>query len=95
MNVLLFLCVFFVFLSLIGLQLFSEDIYNACRVTPFPIVQDGKVVWPRAPTEGLSPGGICVKSKLRLGGYHCPPEYTCGNYLDYGLPLEEDYVQYN
>lgn len=93
MNVLLFLCVFFVFLSLIGLQLFSEDIYNACRLTPFPVVIDGKVAWPRAPTEGLSPGGICVKSKLRMGGYQCPPEYTCGNYLDYGLPLEEDYVQ--
>ena len=37
-HVLLFLSAFFVFLSVIGLQMFSDDIYNACRLTPFPIV---------------------------------------------------------
>jgi hypothetical protein len=54
-----------------------------------------KLVWERAPTEGLSPGGICSTddSIYSLGGFNCPAEYTCGSYLDYKLPLEEDGVK--
>ena len=96
MNVLLFLCIFFVFLSLIGLQLFGSDIYNACRLTPFPIVQDGRIVWPRAHSD-VSPGSICVssKSKIKLGGFNCPSEQVCGSFLDFEIPLELDEVQYS
>lgn len=96
-NVLFFLGTFFAFLAIIGLQLFSDDIYNACRLTPEPVMIGGKRVWQRAPTEDLSPGGICYKGKHRFtfGGFTCPPQYTCGSYLDYGMPLEDDGVQYS
>lgn len=33
-NVLFFLSLFFILLAIIGLQLFSDEIYNACRLTP-------------------------------------------------------------
>ena len=93
-NVLIFLSLFFIILAIIGLQLFSDDIFNACRLTPQPVEVNGRLVWERAPTEGLSPGGICSKqtSFYSLGGFNCPPPYTCGSYLDFGLPLEEDGV---
>jgi multisubunit Na+/H+ antiporter MnhG subunit len=45
LNVLLFLGTFFVFLAIIGLQLFSDDIYNACRLTKEPVEIGGKRVW--------------------------------------------------
>lgn len=60
-NVLIFLTLFFILLAIIGLQLFSDDIYNACRLTSKPVEVKGKLVWERAPTEDLSPGGICSK----------------------------------
>lgn len=61
------------------------------------MVIDGKRVWQRAPTDGLSPGGICYKGthKNAWGGFTCPPQYTCGSYLDHGMPLDEDGVQFN
>lgn len=49
-NVLFFLSLFFILLAIIGLQLFSDDIYNACRLTPKPVNIDGRLVWERAPT---------------------------------------------
>jgi voltage-gated sodium channel type XI alpha len=97
LNVLVFLSMFFLLLAIIGLQLFSDDIYNACRLTPEPVEVDGKLVWERAPTEGLSPGGICSMdfSFYAFGGYHCPEQYTCGTFIDYRMPLEEDGVGNN
>lgn len=56
---------------------------------------DGKKVWERAPTDGLSPGGICSKERFSLGGFKCPAPYTCGSYPEYGLALEEDGVQFS
>jgi hypothetical protein len=52
------------------------------------------MIWERAPTEDLSPGGICTKTKTwyAVGGFTCPEPYTCGSYLDYKMPLEEDGV---
>lgn len=92
-NVGVFLLFFFVLLAIFGLQLFSEDIYNACRLTPEPIKVNGELVWPRAPSDSLATNaGICSKqtSWFSIGGYTCPEEQTCGSYLDYGLPLEKD-----
>ena len=49
---------------------------------------DGKRVWERADTSDLSPGGICSKAAGSLiGGFKCPSEYTCGSYLDFGMPF--------
>jgi hypothetical protein len=83
-NILIFLSLFFILLAIIGLQLFSDEIYNACRLTPHPMNIDGRLVWERAPTEGLSPGGICSKdtSFYAWGGFICPHPYTCGSNLD-------------
>jgi hypothetical protein len=44
-NVGLFLVFFFILLAIFGLQMFSEEIYNACRTTPKPVLIDGKMVW--------------------------------------------------
>ena len=74
MNVIIFLSLFFILLAIIGLQLFSDDIYNACRLTPSPVKINDRLVWQRAPTKGLSSGGICSKdnSWYSLGGFKCP-----------------------
>jgi len=90
MHVILFLALFFIFLSLIGLQLFSQEIYNACRLSKFPVVVDGEIAWPRATREDLPPGSICVENnKFTIGGFHCPPEYTCGNSFDSKYPMDD------
>lgn len=57
LNVLVFLGIFFTLFAVIGLQLFGDDLYNACRLTTEPV--DG--FWERAPVDHLSPGGICSK----------------------------------
>lgn len=90
MHVILFLALFFIFLSLIGLQLFSQEIYNACRLSKFPVVVDGEIAWPRATRDDLPPGSICVENnKFTIGGFHCPPEYTCGNAFDSKYPMDD------
>ena len=95
-NVGIFLLCFFSLMAIIGLQLFSDDIGNACRTTPEPVMIDGKRVWERADTSDLSPGGICSKAAGSLiGGFKCPSEYTCGSYLDFGMSLEDDGLQFS
>jgi hypothetical protein len=81
-NVTIFLSFIFILFGILGLQLFEGTLYNSCRVTPEPV----NGVWEKAP------GIIRHCSKLALGGYHCPPEYYCGNPLEYGISLEDDGV---
>jgi hypothetical protein len=71
-NVGIFLLCFFSLMAIIGLQLFSDDIGNACRITPEPVMVDGKRVWERADASGLSRGGICSTTSSFFGGYKCP-----------------------
>jgi hypothetical protein len=78
--------------------MFGDEIYNACRITPEPVLIDGKMIWERATINSTETNmGICTKkhSWYTLGGYKCPKPYTCGSYLDYNLPLEDDGVREN
>lgn len=90
LNVLVFLGIFFALFAVIGLQLFGDSLYNACRITPEPVESEHGRFWERAPVDGLSPGGICTKTKGNFGGFHCPADLTCGNNLDFGLPIEDE-----
>lgn len=90
LNVLVFLGIFFALFAVIGLQLFGDSLYNACRITPEPVESEHGRFWERAPVDGLSPGGICTKTKGNFGGFHCPADFTCGNNLDFGLPIEDE-----
>lgn len=76
-NVGIFLFFFFMLLAIFGLQLFSEDIFNSCRLTPEPVEIDGKMVWQRSSLGFSASGtnsGICSKKTgwLYHGGFKCP-----------------------
>jgi len=78
-NVVLFLFCFFMVLAIFGLQLFSDDIYNACRLTPAPVEIDGKMVWERASfsfSECGTGSAICTKHNnwFSRGGFKCPED---------------------
>ena len=62
-SVALFLIFFFVTFSVMGLQLFNDDMYNACRLTPEPEKNEhGFLVWEKAEIELEFGGGICSKT---------------------------------
>jgi hypothetical protein len=69
LNVLVFLGIMFTLFAVIGLQMFGDDLYNACRMTSEPVATDQGFVWERAPVEEISPGGICSKKSNSLGGF--------------------------
>jgi len=58
---------------------------------------DGKKFWKRASFSFSDCGtgsAMCSKKDgwLYRGGFKCPGNYTCGSYLDFNLPLEDDDV---
>jgi hypothetical protein len=80
-------------LAIIGLQLFGDDTYNACRMTAKAGLLKGEPIWPLAPIDYIP----CTRTTglMKYGGFQCPSNYTCGSPLDFGLNTTIDNVESN
>ena len=76
---------FFISVSaILGLQLFSRDLWNRCRLTDEPIkLEDGKWSWPIDPEQQRSCGGM----------YQCNAGTYCHGLLEKKIPLEQDHLE--
>lgn len=73
-NVIMFLFFMFLLFGIIGLQSFNEVLFNRCRATSAPVMQDNRVAWPKVD------GTVCSTDG---SGYTCPVidgiQTFCGN----------------
>lgn len=75
-----FLIFFLCILAILGMQMFTRDLYRRCRLTEFPI--NNFTEWPFDPTQERVCGGF----------YKCNPGTYCGGLVEYQIPLEKDRV---
>ena len=72
-NVLAFLIFVLVLFATIALHQYNGVYYNACRITPEPILNE----W----SADVSSKRLCTETGL--GNYQCPLDQICGNPKDY------------
>lgn len=80
-----FLLFFISIMAILGMQMFTRNLWQRCRTTPEPYFDIflNQTVWPIDPLQSRLCGGI----------YECNPGTYCGKLLDYNLPLEQDNVE--
>jgi len=75
-----FLMFFILIMGILGMQMFTRDLYYRCRMTELPT--DDYTQWAIDPNQARLCGGI----------YECNPGTFCGSLIKYQIPLETDDV---
>lgn len=83
-----FISFLFILFGILGLQLFQGVMYNACRVTDYPLTPN---YWEKAPSDFSY--RLC--SNFSTGGHKCLSNQVCGNPTDADISLREDGVYNN